>query len=651
MSNKPQLRKNLWTLAFESLNSEDKAQFRKYHSEKVVETVNEALQAVQAKQRTCLQKRWTLKTNSGRRIIVRDVLDKIAFWINKFKEVGDIAVQHEPTHASLPWAGVRFLLQVSINDIQTFAAIAEALETVARLISRYSIFETMYLPPVGQELTTAQSKLCEALVLLYSDCLRYLGEIAKYYERSTGERMVRSIFETPDLTSRLLETIAKKEAEVEKSAQIVQFERSDQVNVSLVANQDENRALFGSLEALLHSLEGPLLRLSDPLVLFQDTLELKERQKLLLWLSSDNYREHHKSTYKELVPDTAQWIFSKSQYQEWQLSSACSLLWLHEIPGSGKTKLASAVIQQHLDLAQKDSRSAPIAYVYCSNTKENLLMLSPVIILRNILKQLAVSQEDQKVRQSLWEEYRRRQEAANMDGLEPSPLTMEECVQMLLTLTLDCPATIIIDGLDELDGQRLDLLEALHTFISESSSILKVMIASREDTDIAQGLEDTLSISVSASENSADIGKYVQHKVSSAIISKRLLGGAVSQTLKHHIIESLLEEAGGMFLWPAMQLQYLCDRGRFKVEADIVAALKTLPPNIVSTFDHIYARIHAYEHHSRRITTRAFAWLLVAERPLSVPELITAIHVSEDDDYDGTEHTVCEPCTYWYGKC
>lgn len=272
----------------------------------MVETVNEALQAVQAKQRTCLQKRWTRKTNSGRRIIIRDVLDKIAFWINKFKEIGDIAVQYDPTHASLPWAGVRFLLQVSINDLQVFAAIAEALETVARLTSRYSILETVYLPPVGQELTTAQSKLCEALVLLYSGCLRYLGGIAKYYERSTGERVVRSIFEKSDLTSKSLETIANKEAEVEKLAQIVQLERSNQVNISLVANQDENRASFGSLEALLYSLEGPLLRLSDPLVLFRDTLELKERQNLLLWLSSDNYREHHESIYKELVPDTAQ---------------------------------------------------------------------------------------------------------------------------------------------------------------------------------------------------------------------------------------------------------------------------------------------------------------------------------------------------------
>jgi len=71
-------------------------------------------------------------------------------------------------------------------------------------------------------------------------------------------------------------------------------------------------------------------------------------------------------------------------------------------------------------------------------------MLSPVIMFRNILKQLAVVQEDQEVRQSLLEEYWRRQRAANMDGLEPSPLTMKECVQMLLTLTLDSLPTIII---------------------------------------------------------------------------------------------------------------------------------------------------------------------------------------------------------------
>jgi hypothetical protein len=37
----------------------------------------------------------------------------VAFWVDKVKETGDIIVQFDPVHASLPWAGARFLLTVS----------------------------------------------------------------------------------------------------------------------------------------------------------------------------------------------------------------------------------------------------------------------------------------------------------------------------------------------------------------------------------------------------------------------------------------------------------------------------------------------------------------------------------------------------------
>lgn len=33
--------------------------------------------------------------------------------VNKFKEIGDVAVQYDPSHAALPWVGVRMVLQVS----------------------------------------------------------------------------------------------------------------------------------------------------------------------------------------------------------------------------------------------------------------------------------------------------------------------------------------------------------------------------------------------------------------------------------------------------------------------------------------------------------------------------------------------------------
>lgn len=118
-----------------------------------------------------------------------------------------------------------------------------------------------------------------------------------------------------------------------------------------------------------------------------------------------------------------------------------------------------------------------------------------------------------------------------MDGIDPLPLTVDECIQMLLALTVDCPATIIIDGLDELVRNQLDILTNLRTLASESSSLVKIMISSREDTHIAQELHDALSLPVTVCENSEDIKVFVQHSVSSAITNRKLLGGSFSSAL------------------------------------------------------------------------------------------------------------------------
>ena len=71
------------------------------------------LEHIERKKQACLEKRWKYHKKNGDVIIIRDVLDKVATWLEKFKEIGDIIVQYDPTHAALPWAGVRLLLQVS----------------------------------------------------------------------------------------------------------------------------------------------------------------------------------------------------------------------------------------------------------------------------------------------------------------------------------------------------------------------------------------------------------------------------------------------------------------------------------------------------------------------------------------------------------
>jgi len=76
-----------------------------------LQTLQDILQtAVQAKE-TTMAKRMNLKWGD-KEINMQETADRLVGWISKFKEIGDIAVQYDPVHAALPWAGVRFILLV-----------------------------------------------------------------------------------------------------------------------------------------------------------------------------------------------------------------------------------------------------------------------------------------------------------------------------------------------------------------------------------------------------------------------------------------------------------------------------------------------------------------------------------------------------------
>jgi hypothetical protein len=77
--------------------------------------LQDLLSTVQEKQKECIEKQWSIPGGTGNTIKIRDIFTKITKWIEKFIEVGDVAVQHDPGHAALPWAAVRFILKVGHN--------------------------------------------------------------------------------------------------------------------------------------------------------------------------------------------------------------------------------------------------------------------------------------------------------------------------------------------------------------------------------------------------------------------------------------------------------------------------------------------------------------------------------------------------------
>ena len=101
---------SLWARALGSLSEKDKNTLETTETRSKLD-IEELLAAVREKQEVCLRNQWEFEFR-GRAVNLRHQADQIISWLAKFKEVGDIAIQHDPSHAALPWAGIRFLLQV-----------------------------------------------------------------------------------------------------------------------------------------------------------------------------------------------------------------------------------------------------------------------------------------------------------------------------------------------------------------------------------------------------------------------------------------------------------------------------------------------------------------------------------------------------------
>jgi hypothetical protein len=79
--------------------------------------IQRALVATRQKQAICQAKRWTFPFR-GHTVVLREKADNIVKWLDRFKQVGDIASNADPVHVGLPWAGIRLLLEVGMKHIR-----------------------------------------------------------------------------------------------------------------------------------------------------------------------------------------------------------------------------------------------------------------------------------------------------------------------------------------------------------------------------------------------------------------------------------------------------------------------------------------------------------------------------------------------------
>ena len=117
----PRIDHYFWDEVLQLLNPEQQTVVRQYTCSELPDItlkLDGAYAAATEKRLQCEAKRWTYDFG-GKTIRLSDAIDSVVSCLNRFKAVGDVAVNADPVHAGLPWAGIRLLLEVCLLYISS----------------------------------------------------------------------------------------------------------------------------------------------------------------------------------------------------------------------------------------------------------------------------------------------------------------------------------------------------------------------------------------------------------------------------------------------------------------------------------------------------------------------------------------------------
>ncbi len=154
-----------------------------------------------------------------------------------------------------------------------------------------------------------------------------------------SERVVESVGVSQDKFQELLAKMSQQQVHVHEYSSLVAAEQHQSIEASLEVLSTSGGASRQQLKEVLDDLQKPVNRMDDYLKTLQDHLHATERLEILEWLSTLPYRKYHNQAHKNILQGTGAWFLRDEQLLEWRVSSSSSILWLHGIPGSGKTKL------------------------------------------------------------------------------------------------------------------------------------------------------------------------------------------------------------------------------------------------------------------------------------------------------------------------
>ncbi|KAH7126132.1 hypothetical protein EDB81DRAFT_730543 [Dactylonectria macrodidyma] len=381
--------------------------------------------------------------------------------------------------------------------------------------------------------------------------------------------------------------------------------------------------------ALTVDMSHDIKNIKDQASEIQATLTEFQRNEIYNWLRGIDPSSIHYRACGQYESGTGDWVLRSDDWKAW-ISGQKRSLWIHGIPGAGKTVLTSHLIETVKTHCDSSDCKSVYTYYYCyfgHNTDET----SP--FLKWTISQLC--RKADVVPTNLYKLHKHGEGAslANLLNVLESILQAFDCVY------------VILDAIDE-SLPRTHLLRVLRDLITDPKfSKIRILTTSREYVDIEEVMEEiSVPISMRNPLLDEDIRLFIESQLRIHPKLKRWPATVRDKTLK-----VLSTKAKGMFRWVVCQIDIL---QHLKGDIDVITkALAGLPRTLDETYERIFLRV---PDEAWPVVHHALKWIYAhnALRQNNIPlsNLIQAVQRSADRcdsgqyEYDYNEDLLREFC-------
>ncbi|KAK0669104.1 hypothetical protein QBC41DRAFT_112632 [Cercophora samala] len=363
---------------------------------------------------------------------------------------------------------------------------------------------------------------------------------------------------------------------------------------------------------ILHELRG----IKTALLSLENNVTESERRSIQTWLEQTNPSRLHNAAIGKHEPETCEWLTRSDEWKSWMSSASHDrMLWVHGIPGAGKTVLASFAIEK-IKVLCEGAQDYVYGFYYChySNAQDEAIPL-----LRWLVSQVS--------RQLGWAppELKRLRD----NGFEPTIPELQHILELALSRLQRL--FIIVDAVDE-SIPRDEIVRLLATIALDSRfHKVRILATSRQYGDIERFFSAiSTSISMKNSYVDSDIQRHIRARFQSSVRLRRWRDSF--QTIE----KALVSGANGMFRWVDCQLHSI---ERLGDKTKLGSVLQDLPRDLTESYIRIFEAIPEAD---RQFVNRVLVWIYGDSRTHWEGQGINAKLLLEAVSFDlyGRKHSV-----------